>query len=70
MGRIVPTLFANVFRRDVGQRRALRRTRGPPPARRRETPAQREALPHTPTGVLNPGPRKNGRPKAAVPAPV
>ena len=34
---------------DVGQRRALRRTLGPPPARQRETPPQREALPHTPT---------------------
>src|ERR1017187_8524799 len=32
---------------DVGQRHALRRTLGPPPGRRRETPAQREALPHT-----------------------
>jgi hypothetical protein len=30
---------------QVGQRRALRRTHGPPPDRR-ETPLQREALPH------------------------
>src|ERR1022692_11080 len=32
---------------DVGHRHALRRTLGPPPGRRRETPPQREALPHT-----------------------
>jgi hypothetical protein len=33
----------------VGQRHALRRTLGPRPAGRRETPPQREALPHTVT---------------------
>ena len=37
---------------DVGQRRALRRTLGPPPAGRRETPLQREALPHK-DAILN-----------------
>src|ERR1017187_2156369 len=30
---------------DVGERHALRRTLGPPPAGRRETPPQRKALP-------------------------
>src|ERR1017187_5742308 len=37
---------------DVGQRHALRRTLGPPPARRRETPPQRKALPHTAPSVV------------------
>ena len=38
--------------RTLGQRRALRRTLGPPPAGRRETPLQREALPHK-DAILN-----------------
>src|ERR1039457_4571422 len=37
---------------DVGQLHALRRTLGPPPTRRRETPPQRKALPPTAPSVV------------------
>jgi hypothetical protein len=49
---------------DLGQRRALRRTLGPLPAGRRETPPQREALPHKDAILNTPGPMAHQLPSS------